>query len=154
MPHLLLIGAGNQGLLHLRALMKMQVPCDVSVVDLSDAALLHANGVHKRFSLEGQVGQFRLFHSLGDIDQEVDIALVATHADARRSVIERLLRQTLIRHLVLEPVVFQAKADFEAMLPLLARHKVTSWMHNPRFYYPIYDEVPDVSTLKKLMKRK
>ncbi len=141
MHHVVLFGAGNQGVRHLESLMKIQEPLRISVVDPSDQALFSASACYKQFSFEGKVKEVRLFHSMVDLDDTIDVALIATHADAKRGIVEQLMRQTLVKHLLIDPVVFQAKKDFIEMLPLLARHQIQTWVMNPRLYYPIYDEV-------------
>ncbi|MDX2469411.1 MAG: Gfo/Idh/MocA family oxidoreductase [SAR324 cluster bacterium] len=141
MLQIAVIGAGQWGSEHLKSLMQFDEEAKIFVVDPSGQALLNANLIHKQFSYQGQIKEIKLLHSLRDLDEELDLAILAIHAEFKREVIEKLLRQCTVKNMLLDPVVFQRSEDFDVILPLLERHNIKCWVNNPRRYYPIYEEI-------------
>ena len=140
MPNIAIIGAGQLGGRHLQAVLKLDTPLHIWVVDPSpvslDTARLRAteipHGAGHRLSFETAIDALPL---------TIDYAIVATGADVRLAVLEALLDHARIKYLLLEKVLFQRLADYDRAAALLDQHDVTTWVDCTRRAYPIYHEV-------------
>jgi hypothetical protein len=89
----------------------------------------------------GQGIAVEFVEGLGQLSGEIDVAIVATTAAVRRTVVQQLLDAHVPRHLVLEKVLFQRAEDYAAVGELLARRGVTAWVNCPRRMWQGYVEL-------------
>lgn len=138
MNRVIIIGAGNIGSRHLQSLAKSSLPLAITVVDPSSQSLEISK---KRFD-EASVGrrpkEVDYYRGLDNIEPEYDVGIVATNADVRRIVIERLLAQSKVKYLVIEKIAFQNTVDFESVIKLLKSRKTKAWVNLPRRVVPFY----------------
>ena len=67
--------------------------------------------------------------------------MVATDAVVRRAVVEQILAQLEVPHLILEKVLFQQLDDYHAVGELLERRGARAWVNCPRRLWPDYGEL-------------
>jgi len=134
--NIILIGGGQLGSRHLQALVRMNRPARITVVDPCPKALstcrsraAEING-HERHQISYQTSGVR--------DSSIDLAIIATSADIRRSVVEELLASNRVLYVVLEKVLFQSAHDCEEVGHLLRREKISAWVNAPRRMWPFY----------------
>jgi predicted dehydrogenase len=131
--HILIVGAGAIGARHLQGLARVTQPLKVDVVDPSQSArVLAARLLAKVGGLKA--GQTRYHADLSELPVP-DLAIVATNARERRSVIADLLRLGA-RHLLLEKVLFTRMADYDVVEQMLAQHRAHAWVNCVRRAYP------------------
>jgi predicted dehydrogenase len=135
---ILLIGAGQLGSRHLQALASLGRPASIQVVDPSAASL---NVARARWDEVGGHDGIEFRPELGSAGTGVDVAIVATNADVRRRVVERLLALARPKYVILEKVVFQHSDDFAAVAGLFTDRGVTAWVNCPRRMWPVYQEL-------------
>jgi Oxidoreductase family, NAD-binding Rossmann fold len=146
MLQLALIGAGQLGSRHLQALALFDRPARVTVLDPFDSSLATAK---ERF---GQIQQGKVeavfTKSFGDLPRHLDSAVVATGADTRRGAIEKLLAQSEVKVALLEKVLFQRLADYDAVGALLVKSGTRAWVNCAQRLWPFFADLRP-STLGK-----
>ena len=145
MSNILLIGAGQLGSRHLQGLAKNKEYLNIFVIE--------PNKDNQRVALE----RFRqipgyISHDLqmnDDMsalpDLPYDMVIIATNADIRATITEKLVSKFKINYIIFEKVAFQNDQQFEQILTLLEEKKISSWVNCPKRYYPFYQ------TLKLLL---
>ena len=66
------------------------------------------------------------------LEADVDVAIIATNADVRKSVIENLISVRDVKYVILEKVAFQAIVDFQVVLQLLESNNTKAWVNCSR----------------------
>ena len=135
-----IIGAGQLGGRHLQAILKLTLPCAITVVDPADASLALAK-VRASEVLHGAGHTIAFSRSIESLPAKLDYVIVATSADVRLGVIAALVAHCQTRFLLLEKILFQRTGDYATAAGLLTDANVTTWVDCARRAYPIYDEV-------------
>jgi predicted dehydrogenase len=131
-----IVGAGGLGRRHMEALSHSPNDLRIHVVDPGEASLKlareHAAKVFKDT-------EHLSFHAVPrDLPRELDLAVIATNADVRRSAFEDLLAVAKPRYIVFEKVLFQRVADYQAVAERLAAEGIAAWVNCPRRMWPYY----------------
>ena len=138
---LALVGAGQVGSRHLQGLARLQLPCEIDVVDSSSESLKTALARFEEVGANPMIRAIRFHTSMDALPRELDYVIVATSADVRLGVVQRLLERASVRRLLLEKVLFQNIGDYELARALLAEHAVMCWVNCTRRAYPIYSDI-------------
>lgn len=137
MKTIALIGAGQLGRRHLQALSRLAFDASIDVVDPVPASLDAA-----RTQFEAMPGadriRVRYLDSVAALPAAIDVAIIATNADVRAAVVRALLEQAQVGALVLEKVLFQDPAHYEAIGELMAARGTQAWVNHPRRLFPLY----------------
>ena len=136
-----IIGAGQLGSRHLQGLAKLQLECEITVIDPMSASLAVARQRFDEMPVNPAMRGVRYQTEIGDLPLDLDLVIIATTADIRLAVMESLLAHSKVRCLLLEKVLFQDLADYPEAQALLAAHQVRTWVNCPRRVFPIYQEV-------------
>jgi hypothetical protein len=135
-----IIGAGQLGSRHLQGLAKIAQALDIFIVDPSDAATAVAL---ERFEAV-QTGNGTTVTALSAIDAlpaELDVVIVATAAHVRFAVLERLLAHAKVGKLLLEKVLFQDLAQYDAAAKLLGPLRDATWVNCAQRLWPFFIEL-------------
>ncbi|HCI03491.1 TPA: hypothetical protein DE059_01040 [Candidatus Peribacteria bacterium] len=138
MPHIAIVGAGQIGSCHLLGLSRINQDIEITLIDPNPSALQSARDLYHDMPENPLIKSVNYLASVDQLDDPVDVTIIATTADVRRNVIENLLSNTLVRYLILEKVVFQSANDFEAVIQLLKDKKIMSWVNCTRRMYPLF----------------
>jgi len=141
MPHIAIIGAGQLGSRHLQGLARTELAMKISVVDPSLNSLHLAKKRYLEIRSNKNVRQIRFFDSIQDINSDIDIAIIATNADVRKSVIESLLNYVHVGNFILEKVVFQSLEDFQIVIRRFNKNGINAWVNCGRRLWPIFNEI-------------
>jgi len=88
--------------------------------------------------------------SFDKIKDEFDIAIIATHSNIRRMVIEQLLKLSRIKSFILEKILFHKADDYSLVRDLLKEHNCQAWVNCTRRAIPFYkDKVKNWFNKKK-----
>lgn len=134
-----IIGAGQLGSRHLQALNLVQTNLDITVIDPNQESL---NTAKSRF--EASVGQVKhqiTYQSHFDIADDLFIAIVASTSSTRRQIIESLLAQTKLSHLILEKLLFTRFQDYCDVETLLAKTQSKVWVNCCMRMMPFYNQL-------------
>ncbi len=138
MDHIVIIGSGQIGSRHLQSLAKIDRETRVSVFDPNLNSLNLARERYNEMPHSNLVKAVTYSRNLDDLRSDVDVAVVATNADVRLKVIEKLLDQVGVRYLIVEKVACQTVSDFKNLLDLLKKNKTKAWVNFSRRMMPFY----------------
>jgi hypothetical protein len=136
-----IVGAGQLGSRHLQSLAGIVQPLLIYVVDVNSESLRIAK---ERFEEVGKNREHTVHYinSIGELPANMDIVIVATNSLIRRVVIEELLKQCDVKHLILEKFLFPSFADYEKAEELFAQHSSTNvWVNCPRRTTDLYKDI-------------
>jgi len=134
-----LIGAGNIGRRHLQGLLLSNMSFTIHVVDPFQSSL---DAARNEIELLDKDHHSIFYHKrLNELPASVDIAIIATAADIRMTVLRELLSLSCTRYLILEKVLFQRLEDFEEAAQLLESKQVQAFVNCPRRYFPHYQKL-------------
>lgn len=138
MKKVAVIGAGNIGSRHLQALKAVNMELEIFVIDPNQKSLDRAGEIYN--STEG--GKFkqkiRFQHDLNNIGDQIDIAIIATHSNIRKSIIEDLLASLSIKYFILEKILFTSKKDYFIVQEMLEKNDCKAWINCTRRMVPFY----------------
>ena len=134
----LIIGAGQLGSRHLQGLLKVNSPMDVFVLDPSDESLQVAR---QRAGEIKHTHAIHFYSSWEALPAEFELVIVATNADVREMIINRLLESHLVKYLILEKVLFQEIAAYHRISVLLEKYHVMTWVNHSRRMFDVYSQL-------------
>ena len=141
MPRSILIaGAGQLGSRYLQGLAPVSAPLFIVVYDVSAESLRRAEARWHEVPSQGGLKQVVFSQTLEVVPEVVDVAVVATVADARPQVVEAISGATTVRYWVLEKVLAQSEKGI-ATIEAVARQAEGSWVNTPRRLMPWHQEV-------------
>jgi hypothetical protein len=143
MYRIAVIGAGQLGSRHLQGLARLELPCEIDVVDPSPGSLAVAQQRLAEMPQNAAIRAVRFHDSLQALPGLLDYVVVATAADVRLNVLQSLLAAHDVRFMLLEKVLFQRLDDYGIAQTLLASRKVQAWVNCTRRLFPIYAMVRD-----------
>jgi hypothetical protein len=127
----LIVGAGQLGSRYLQGLAKVSMLLDVVVSDVSSQSLARAKARWQEAVVPNSPHQVRYVTGLSDIPSEIDLAIIATSADVRPSVVSQLAEKVTVHYWVLEKVLAQSEADLDVIISVLGV-KGNAWVNTPR----------------------
>jgi hypothetical protein len=133
-----LVGAGNIGSRHLQALKRVKTPLDIYVIDPSKESLEMAQ---KRFD---EFPSFQKHHQVfyqtkfEGLPKTVDVAIIATNSDVRKTAIESLLAITKVKYFILEKILFPKLNHYQEVEQLLKKHRSQAWVNCARREMPFF----------------
>ena len=136
-----IIGAGQIGSRHLQAISLIDRDVNIKVVDPSNEALNIASQRYKEMETNAHIHSMDFINSLEKLENELDVVIVATNADVRRKVIEKLLERVSVKYFILEKVLFQKIEDYQAINNLLKAKKCKAWVNFARRMWPFYQQL-------------
>ena len=139
MAHIAIIGAGQIGSRHLQALVHLDRPATIYLVDPSDVSLKTAENRYLAVTKDGPVMEIEPVRAIGELPEgEIDAAIVATNANVRADVVEELVSSRTVRNLILEKVLFQRTDDYRRIGRLLDKSGIPAWVNCPRRMWGSY----------------
>ena len=144
MNQLAIIGAGQLGSRHLQALALIDRDVNIQVVDPNPEALEVAKIRFQEINGFGHVKKIEYLANICELRGELDLAVVVTNADVRRTVVEELLSAFQVRYLILEKLLFQRLQDYSSIGDLLNEKKATAFVNCVRRMWPFYRELKDL----------
>lgn len=142
MKKVYLIGAGKFGSRHLQGLKLLKLPLALTVIDPSSKALEMARERYKATS-SSQVGhKIRYERQLPKLGRDdLDLAIIATTADARAEIIKKLLGSGGVKYFILEKLLFQKPRDYQTVRELLSQAKAKAWVNCSMRVMPFYQKI-------------
>lgn len=141
-PSILLVGAGGIGSRHLQGLVGIDRPLAVQVVDPNEQSRLNAKSLADQTMSEDTTLSFH--QSLTDIDNDIDVAVIATQARVRLAVLQQLLTISSPQALILEKFLFQRQSEYHIASELIDQAGTCAWVNCPRRLYPGYQQLREL----------
>ncbi|MDI9817761.1 MULTISPECIES: Gfo/Idh/MocA family oxidoreductase [unclassified Legionella] len=136
MNKIAIIGAGQLGSRHLQALNLINKKLNITVIDPNPESLELACS---RFdSCKGDSSHEIAYQQSIDINNPLDIVIVASTAQSRRAIVEKLLSNADVNHLILEKLLFTQYQDYIDIAEILAVKKTKTWVNCPMRMMPFY----------------
>lgn len=142
-----IVGCGNLGKRHLEGLSKSGNIKEIYLVDPSLDNLAAAEKLNRNSNL-----RIIKADSLEQIPKELDLAIIATQADVRRQVLERLLLSKNVKSVILEKILFSKITDFEPINKLLLNKGVKCEVNFVRRKIPFYQHLKNLLTDEKTLR--
>lgn len=138
----IIIGCGNIGFRHFEGLLKSDLSLFIYVIDPNMEAL---NRVQKFYEASNSLEKTcYFFESIQNIPEQIDLCIVATNSKVRLKVSESILKNTTVKYLILEKVLFQKESDYDKMSSLLKEFNVNGcWVNCPLRTVPIFKELKE-----------
>lgn len=137
MKNITIIGAGQLGSRHLQALASLVTPLNINVLDPAKESLELAKSRFEEVNSNFK-GTISYCSRMDDLDEDIDIAIVATNSKIRRKIIEDLVSKKNVKYLVLEKFLFMNLDDYDIVERLLKDKGVKTWVNCPRRMYESY----------------
>jgi hypothetical protein len=141
MYKILIIGAGQLGSRHLQGVMKSKHCLNITVVDPSPESLENAKKCEDEVIFGNELSTVSYSKSIPVIQDEYDVAIIATTAGVRATVTRELLQKNKVKHIIFEKVLFQKLEEYQIVDELLQQHNTKGWVNCPRRIYPTYQKI-------------
>jgi predicted dehydrogenase len=141
---IVIAGAGQLGSRHLQALKNIGYDAEIMVIDPSLESLAVAE---TRFGEipPGEKSVSVSFHRDYDLlPEEVDLAILASGAKARRAIVEELTSRSAVKYMVLEKIIFTNTRDIEAVGEIIEKRNIRAWVNCPMRMMPVYKRLKEL----------
>ncbi len=134
MKKIALVGAGELGSRHLQSLGKCDFAVSLQVVDPNTNSLKVSEKRFKEIPHNEFVRKIEFLTSIDELDEELDLVIVATSSNVRLKVLQELLvnKKKNVKNIILEKVLFQSVRDLQEASSILAGYGVRSWVNCPK----------------------
>lgn len=144
-----IIGAGQIGSRHLQALKNVRFQLNITVVDPLEKSLSVAKQRYDEVPVAKDLHTVN-YSSQTPKSQKIDLVIIATTSNVRAKVTEDILKNNRVRYLILEKILFDRKADYQKVGRIIAREKVKAWVNCPMRVRPVYKEIKEALSGKKI----
>lgn len=135
--NIFIIGAGQLGSRHLQSLKLVTSNLLITVIDTSEKSLATAKERYE--SAPGTNHPVEYLTSMPTKSTPIDVAIVASNSNVRRSIIESLLTCSNVKYLVLEKLLFNSKEDFEIANIIISQSTVKTFVNCPMRMVHFYE---------------
>ncbi len=146
----LVAGAGQLGSRYVQGLSKCALPLSIHVVDVSPESLLVAEQRWNEVAIVGFGHEISFHDSFDEIPGRIEVAIVATTAGVRPSVVEKIADRSVVRYWVLEKVLAQSEAGLEKIIAHVSGC-AGAWVNTPRRMMPWHKQIKLELGLKQPM---
>ncbi len=143
MINILIVGSGQLGSRHLQSLKKVKKKLNITVIDSNKKSLKVAKERYDSF-------QENLYHhnisyqtDFTKLNQDHEIAIIATNSDSRRKVIHDLLEKINIKNIILEKILFNKLEDYYFIQNIFERKKINAWVNCSMRSNPFYKNLKE-----------
>jgi len=134
----LIIGAGQLGSRHLQGLVKYNGKMEIYVLDPSMDSLKIAQQREKEIIHEHKIIYSQSWDTLPHF---FDLVIIATGANVRESITNKLLEKHKVKFLILEKILFQDLGAYQRVHDLLDKYQVTAFVNHPRRMFHSYENL-------------
>ena len=145
---IVVIGLGSIGKRHLESLIKLKHKYKIYLIDKNLKALEFCK---KNICKNTNLHNFFFPNKISDLPRFIDLAIIATNADKRREVTEKLIYQSSIKYIIFEKIAFQSITDFKKIIYFLNKRGIKSWVNCPSRLFPIYKKLKKEINKKPLI---
>lgn len=141
MHKVLIAGAGQLGSRYLQGLVKVDIPLDIYVFDLSLTSLNTASTRWEEVEgLGKQLHRPFFISDISGIPDSVDLAIIATGANSRVNVVQSISAISKVDYWILEKVLAQSITQIDLIAEAISVAK-GAWINTPRRVMKWYEEI-------------
>lgn len=150
MKNIFIVGAGQLGSRHLQALKSVEIPLDITVVDPSESSLNTAK--ERYYGTSGATDhKVKYLQKIPGSFEKIDIAIIPSNSNVRRSIVETLLANGRVEYMVLEKLLFDKEEDYHSINLLLKEKSVKAWVNCSMRTMPFYNGLEQLFKGKKFI---
>lgn len=124
-----IIGAGQLGSRHLQGLLRLTMKQKIFVLDPSEVSLEVSKTRANEISSEHEI----IFSKDWEVlPQNLDLVIIATGANVRAMLVEKLIPTYKVKTLLLEKILFQDLKSYDKIGDLLQQTNTATWVNHPR----------------------
>lgn len=142
LKNICIIGSGNIGSRHLQALANIKQPLFIQIIDPSENSLKETKIKYEQVQIHNK-HQLKFLSDIKDVSDRIDIAIIATTADIRKTVTEQLLNLSKVKYIIFEKLLFQRHQDYKNMKNLLAAKGCKAWVNCNMRTTPVYAKLKE-----------
>ncbi len=128
--NIIIIGVGGIGSRHLESLLKIKRKLRVIVCDQSTNQLKKTK--EKITIINKRKHCVELHNKIESFQFSFDLAIVATSADVRKEVINKLILKNEIRNLIIEKIAFNKLTEYRFILNQIRKKNIKAYVNFPR----------------------
>jgi len=142
-----IIGVGQLGSRHLQGLTTIQQSIDIELVEPYAPMQETAQERYEQMPNNEHIRSVTFFDDISGLSDELDLVIVATTANVRRSVVDTLLDTKKVKNIILEKVLFQNYDDYDHFTHRFTELNINVWVNHPRRLFSFYE--PFIADLQK-----
>jgi hypothetical protein len=136
-----IVGSGQLGSRHLQGLLKTEFPISIDIVDSSEESLKLAKSRASEIVSVTNSSSIRYLSSIKEMDDDIDLCIIATSSNVRLQVLELLLNEKKVKNIVLEKVLFQSLDEYYIAEKLINDNNINCWVNCPRPMFDVYKNI-------------
>jgi len=141
LTNVLIVGVGNIGGRHLQSLALINEEITIWIVEPDNNSIEKAKKLFGTMPPNKNITSLKYFDSLNRINENIDIAIIATKSDIRRAIIEDMLELINVKYVIMEKVLFQKIQDYHHISNLFKQKNIKGWVNCPLRTFDIYKEI-------------
>ncbi len=152
MVNIVLVGAGKLGSRHLQALSQLEIKgANLFVIDPSSEARSVAEDRFNEMPSNTAIASVSYFENTENLKiSDIELAVVATTSEHRRSVITSLCASFNVKNMILEKFLFQDEKSYAEVAKILQQHEIKTWVNLPRRQWSFYQELKNKLSGQKI----
>ena len=140
---ILLVGLGNIGIRHLEGILAVKKKLVIYIFDRNEIKYLDIANYLKNKKIKHKIIYVKNILEL----KTIDLLILATDSLNRLNILEKIIKCTKIKSLLLEKVVFLDSTSFNKAIKLIKLHKINAWVNCIRREVSFYNKLKE--NLKK-----
>ena len=140
MKRIAIIGVGQLGSRHLQALTTVKQAIALELVEPYEPMQKIAMERYEQMPKNELIHSITFFDDITALSNELDLVIVATTANVRRTVVDTLLDTKKVKNIILEKVLFQNYEDYDHFTNRFAELNINVWVNHPRRLFSFYDQ--------------
>jgi hypothetical protein len=137
LPIIMIVGAGNIGKWHIQSISTLKFLCKIFIIDSNEKNLLYSKNFFNRNSIN--IKNVFFLKNIPKVDKKIDVLIIATKSDNRALVLEKVLKNNLVKSIILEKIVACRHSDIYKIKKLINFYKITNvYVNCPRRLFPFY----------------
>lgn len=149
MKKIAIIGVGQLGSRHLQSLAKLGDDILVEIVDPNPDSVQEAKKRLYECSPTEHSHVFLFDKTIYQLNDKIDLCIIATNSDIRLQVIKDLLSEKEVNQLILEKFLFQEISHYQIAESLFNERQTKVWVNCPRRVWPMYQFIKNRGGGKK-----
>jgi predicted dehydrogenase len=140
MKKILIAGCGELGSRFLQAAVTLKEISEIDIVEPGEKARETAAKRMNEMGRDMLTLTVNWFSDLDEVTSSGDMVVIATQADVRLAVFEKILAKGY-RNFLVEKIVTQSEKDYTRMMQLADQHKANVWVNCKTRNYPIWEYI-------------
>ena len=143
MNKILIVGCGGIGSRHLQSLSNTNTEIEIYAIDNNEESLNNAKSIFESMPINDLIHCVKYYDSINEINFDIDLAIIATNSDVRKSIVKEILSKVIVKYLILEKVVFQSAKCFKEVIKIIKNNNTLAWVNCTNRVLPCYMSMKD-----------